>query len=80
MVYNSYNCASCVTHNFRHCNVTDFHFCYVNLCNKLLGSDINNTLFYRNGYYDVRVVKVKFTLEQAMKAQTGSRGIALLFL
>jgi hypothetical protein len=25
-------------------------------------------------------VKVKFTLEQAMKAQTGSRGIALLFL
>ena len=25
-------------------------------------------------------VKVKFTLEQAMKAQTGSTGIALLFL
>jgi hypothetical protein len=25
-------------------------------------------------------VKVKFTLEQAMKAQEGSRGIALLFL
>jgi hypothetical protein len=25
-------------------------------------------------------VKVKFTLEQAMKAQRGSRGIALLFL
>jgi hypothetical protein len=24
--------------------------------------------------------KVKFTLEQAMKAQRGSRGIALLFL
>ena len=24
-------------------------------------------------------VKVKFTLQQAMKAQTGSRGIALLF-
>jgi hypothetical protein len=24
-------------------------------------------------------VKVKFTLEQAMKAQRGSRGIALLF-
>jgi hypothetical protein len=24
--------------------------------------------------------KVKFTLEQAMKAQKGSRGIALLFL
>ena len=25
-------------------------------------------------------VKVKFTLEEAMKAQSGSRGIALLFL
>jgi hypothetical protein len=25
-------------------------------------------------------VKVKFTLEQAIKAQRGSRGIALLFL
>jgi hypothetical protein len=25
-------------------------------------------------------VKVKFTLEQAMEAQRGSRGIALLFL
>jgi len=25
-------------------------------------------------------VKVKFTLEQSMKAQRGSRGIALLFL
>jgi hypothetical protein len=25
-------------------------------------------------------VKVQFTLEQAMKAQRGSRGIALLFL
>jgi hypothetical protein len=25
-------------------------------------------------------VKVKFTLEQAMKAQRGSRGIAVLFL
>jgi hypothetical protein len=25
-------------------------------------------------------VKVKFSLEQAMKAQRGSRGIALLFL
>jgi hypothetical protein len=26
------------------------------------------------------LVKVKFTLEQAMRAQRGSRGIALLFL
>ena len=32
-------------------------------------------------FKDVKVkVKVKFTLEQATKAQTGSRGIALLFL
>jgi hypothetical protein len=29
---------------------------------------------------DIKVKKVKFTLEQAMKAQRGSRGIALLFL
>jgi hypothetical protein len=28
----------------------------------------------------IRNNKVKFTLEQAMKAQRGSRGIALLFL
>jgi hypothetical protein len=27
-----------------------------------------------------KVVKVKFTLEQAMKTQWGSRGIALLFI
>ena len=30
--------------------------------------------------YFLLKVKVKFTLEQAMKAQKGSRGIALLFL
>jgi len=30
-------------------------------------------------YADKRI-KVKFTLERAMKAQAGSRGIALLFL
>jgi hypothetical protein len=29
---------------------------------------------------ELRKVKVKFTLEQATKAQRGSRGIALLFL
>jgi hypothetical protein len=28
----------------------------------------------------ITMVKVKFTLEQAMKAQRGNRGIALLFL
>jgi hypothetical protein len=28
----------------------------------------------------VRKVKVKFTIEQATKAQRGSRGIAVLFL
>jgi hypothetical protein len=27
-----------------------------------------------------KMVKVKFTIKQAMKAQRGSRGIALLFL
>jgi hypothetical protein len=32
------------------------------------------------GWKTRAVVKVKFTLEQAMKAQKGSRGIALLFL
>jgi hypothetical protein len=30
--------------------------------------------------FKVKVKKVKFTLEQAMKAQRGSRGIAVLFL
>ena len=35
----------------------------------------------RTVYYKVKVkVKVKFTLEQATKAQRWSRGIALLFL
>ena len=34
---------------------------------------------YINAYGKVKV-KVKFTLEQAMKAQVGSRSIALLFL
>jgi hypothetical protein len=27
-----------------------------------------------------KIIKAKFTLEQAMKTQRGSRGIALLFL
>jgi hypothetical protein len=31
-------------------------------------------------YVYIHKVKVKFSLEQAMKAQRGSRGIALLFL
>jgi hypothetical protein len=31
-------------------------------------------------YSNEPVIKVKFTLEQVMKAQTGSRGIAVLFL
>jgi len=29
---------------------------------------------------NLRVKKIKFTLEQAMKAHWGSRGVALLFL
>jgi hypothetical protein len=32
------------------------------------------------GMSDIKVYKVRFTLEQAMKAQRGIRGIALLFL
>jgi hypothetical protein len=36
---------------------------------------------FRNKYIlPIYTVKVKFTLEQATKAQWGSRGIALLFL
>ena len=31
-------------------------------------------------YWTSKKVKVMFTLEQAMKAQRGSRGIAILFL
>jgi len=41
------------------------------------------SIFFLNidNYRKVKVkVKVKFTLEQATKAQRGSRGIALLFL
>jgi len=34
----------------------------------------------RNVWTFLRNVKVKFTLEQATKAQSASRGIALLFL
>ena len=33
----------------------------------------------RNAYIRIKV-KVKLTLEEAMKAQRGSRGIAVLFL
>jgi hypothetical protein len=35
---------------------------------------------YRQVWFNTDKVKVKFTLEQAMKAQRGSRSIALLFL
>jgi hypothetical protein len=39
-------------------------------------------LLWKNTFFSVVKVKVKvkFSLEQAMKAQRGSRGIALLFL
>jgi hypothetical protein len=32
------------------------------------------------GVSDVKVVKIKFTVEQAMKAQRGNRCVDLLFL
>jgi hypothetical protein len=45
------------------------------------GSKIKMSTEHWWGDYDRRKeVKVKFTLEQATKAQRGSRGIALLFL
>jgi hypothetical protein len=44
-------------------------------------SDFNgNTKGERVPYLPKYKVKVQFTLEQAMKANRGSRGIALLFL
>jgi hypothetical protein len=36
--------------------------------------------FYLITFTATPPIRVKFTLEQAMKAQRGSRGIALLFL
>jgi len=39
----------------------------------------NHLLDYATAFLLIKV-KVKFTLEQATKAQRGSRGIALLFL
>jgi hypothetical protein len=41
-------------------------------------SALRNGRLYPPG--DISDKKVKFSLEQAMKAQRGSRGIALLFL
>jgi len=42
---------------------------------------MNNQLLHMITSYYIKVkVKVKFTLEQALKAQRGSRGIAQLFL
>ena len=37
-------------------------------------------LLWKKTFFSMVKVKVKFSLEQAMKAQRGSRGIALLFL
>jgi hypothetical protein len=44
----------------------------------MLGTEHVNVAYFKGKSYGGR--KVKFTLEQAMKAQRGSRGIALLFL
>jgi hypothetical protein len=38
------------------------------------------TSFGKRHLGELRYIKVKFSLEQAMKAQRGRRGIALLFL
>jgi hypothetical protein len=46
---------------------------------KSLGTALEIKKEYEIRYME-RDVKVKFALEQAMKAQRGSRGIALLFL
>ena len=52
---------------------------YTQLTNMAVGHRLEtNVLHYK--YNTMPKVKVKFTLEQAMKAQRGSTGIALLFL
>jgi hypothetical protein len=40
---------------------------------------LDNSPLFKTGEVEV-LKRVKFTLEQAMKAQRGSRGIAILFL
>jgi hypothetical protein len=46
-----------------------------------LKTRVNEVMIIKKPYLYVKVkVKVTFTLEQATKAQRGSRGIALLFL
>jgi len=52
---------------------------FTQLTNVAVGRRLEtNVLHYK--YNTMPKVKVKFTLEQAMKAQRGSTGIALLFL
>jgi hypothetical protein len=54
---------------------------YTQLTNVAVGLRLEtNVLHYKYKYNTMPKVKVKFTLEQSMKAQRGTRGIALLFL
>jgi hypothetical protein len=54
---------------------------YTQLTNVTVGCKLEtNVLHYKYKYNTLPQVKVKFTLEQSLKAQRGSGGIALLFL
>ena len=49
-------------------------------CWAMLLKMVNWPFSQRNHPVDSHMLKVKFTLEQSIKTQRGSRGIALLFL
>jgi hypothetical protein len=63
--------------NFREIHIRD---CYENLPKKIQILLKADKKYRANIIYSTNKVKVKFILEQAMKAQRVSRGIALLFL
>ena len=52
------------------------------MCSVICGQTDITKVLHRGSYKILVLVKVKveFTLEQAMKAQGGSRGVAVLFL
>jgi hypothetical protein len=49
-------------------------------CNNKLLLNVGGVFVKLTAWSKTMLVKVKFTLEQAMKSQGGSRGIAVLFL
>jgi hypothetical protein len=53
--------------------------CFSNWVSRNLGV-LQNIVWGSEGNSGINKRKVKFTLEQVMKAQTGSKGIVLLFL